>query len=361
MAQVVIEEKYLEDIADALRKKTGTNDTYTPAQMAETIRSLGMWSWVKDDGSHYFHLDIQERWQKDQVLNLNLQGTIDWGDGTTTPCNHSAVTQETHTYSDFGKYVVHVTSNPGTSLVWGDGNFGANARAQLAVRCFELGTNWSLSGDGAFQNLGRVKYIFIHQYPYDSSSITGGTVVNLRRSFCNLRSLEYLKCTTGIQIGNGNGSGNFGFPILKAFICPSVTIVGSPSSKNFSRIQYLGSGIIWNSNGNIINQQWFTGMGNLREVNRLPAGNNILVYQNHLQGGTVCEKVVIPSYITQIPSNALQVNVKELHMLGTTPPTLSTTIPVTAGQTRIFVPTGALSTYQSATNWASYADYMLEE
>ena len=102
-------------------------------------------------------------------------------------------------------------------------------------------------------------------------------------------------------------------------------------------------------------------MGNLREVNRLPAGNNILVYQNHLQGGTVCEKVVIPSYITQIPSNALQVNVKELHMLGTTPPTLSTTIPVTAGQTRIFVPTGALSTYQSATNWASYADYMLEE
>ena len=84
MAQVLIEEKYLEDIADALRKKTGTNNTYTPAQMAETIRSLGTWGWVKDDGSHYFHLDIQERWQKDQVLNLNLQGTIDWGDGTTT-------------------------------------------------------------------------------------------------------------------------------------------------------------------------------------------------------------------------------------------------------------------------------------
>ena len=118
MAQVVIEEKYLEDIADALRKKTGTNDTYTPAQMAETIRSLGTWGWVKDDGSHYFHLDIQDRWAKDQVLNLNLQGTIDWGDGTTTPCNHSEVTQETHTYSNLGKYVVHVTSNEGTSVVW---------------------------------------------------------------------------------------------------------------------------------------------------------------------------------------------------------------------------------------------------
>lgn len=360
MAQVVIEEKYLEDIADALRKKTGTNNTYTPAQMAETIRSLGMWSWVKDDGSHYFHLDIQERWQKDQVLNLNLQGTIDWGDGTTTTCNHSVVTQETHTYSNFGKYVIHVTSNAGTSVVWGDNNFSANDRARLAVRCFELGTNWSLSGDGAFQNLGRVKYIFIHQYPYDPSSITGGIVVNLRRSFCNLRSLEYLKCTTGIQIGNGNNTGTFSFPILKAFICPSVTVVGSPQSRNFQRICYLGEGVICNA-ADYSNYPWFSGVTNLRELNRLPAGLTVFMRASHLSGGTVCEKVIIPAYITSIPSNALQVNVKELHMLGTTPPTLSTTISVTVGQTRIFVPTGSLSAYASATNWSQYAEYMLEE
>lgn len=361
MAQVLIEEKYLEDIADALRKKTGANDTYTPAQMAETIRSLGTWSWVKDDGSHYFHLDIQDRWAKDQVLNLNLQGTIDWGDGTTTTCNHSEVTQETHTYSNLGKYVIHVTSNEGTNIVWGDGSFKSNTRASYALRCFELGQNWSLSGNDAFSGLGRVKYIYIHRYPYDPTSTTGGTAVNLGRCFCNLRSLEYLKCTTGIILNNANGAGNWSFGMLKAFLCPSITIIGSPASKNWQRLQYLGEGVIWNSNGNIINQQWFTGMSNLREFNRLPSGNVFMVYQNHLQGGTVCEKVIIPSYITSIPSNALQVNVKELHMLGTTPPTLSTTIPVTAGQTRIFVPVGSLSTYASATNWSQYAEYMLEE
>ena len=364
MAQVVIEEKYLEDIADALRKKTGTNNTYTPEEMAETIRSLGTWSWVKDDGSHYFHLDIQDRWAKDQVLNLNLQGTIDWGDGTTTTCNHSEVTQETHTYSDLGKYIIHVTSNAGTSVVWGDGNFSANARAQLAVRCMELGINWSLSGNNAFSNLGRVKYIYIHQYPYDPSSMTGGTIVNLRRGFNNLRSLEYFKCTTGIRLGEGQNTAGYNFPILKNFICPSVYLTGTPQtggSANFSRIQYFGKGLALTESGGIQNQPWLSNIGNLREVNRLPAGQTFFAYQNHFRGGTVCEKITVPSYITSIQSNSFQANVKELHMLGTTPPTLSTTIPVTVGQTRIFVPTGSLSTYASATNWSQYAEYMLEE
>lgn len=359
MAQVLIEEKYLEDIADALRKKTGTNNTYTPAQMAETIRSLGTWSWVKDDGSHYFHLDIEDRWAKDQVLNLNLQGTINWGDGTTTTCNHSEMTQETHTYANLGKYIVHVTSNSGTSVVWGTGSFCANTRASYAVRCYELGVNWS-NENGAFNNLNRCKYIFIHKYPYDPTSITGGSEVDLGTSFRGYRSLELIKCTTGISLTQ---SAAMSYPILKAFICPSVTVTGygGVGGHSFPRIQYLGKGIIYNATGSIVNQSVFSGVGNLREFIRLPGGQAYLVYQNHLQGGTVCEKVVIPSSVTQIPSNAIQVNVKELHMLGTTPPTLSTTIPVTVGQTRIYVPTGSLSTYASATNWSQYAEYMLEE
>ena len=40
MGQVLITENYLKDIADAIRDKNGTNNTYTPAQMAQAIEDL---------------------------------------------------------------------------------------------------------------------------------------------------------------------------------------------------------------------------------------------------------------------------------------------------------------------------------
>lgn len=40
MAKVAITEQYLEDIADAIRVKTGLSDTYYPAEMAEAILSI---------------------------------------------------------------------------------------------------------------------------------------------------------------------------------------------------------------------------------------------------------------------------------------------------------------------------------
>lgn len=40
MAQVLITESYLDDIADAIRDKNGSEDTYTPAQMATAIENI---------------------------------------------------------------------------------------------------------------------------------------------------------------------------------------------------------------------------------------------------------------------------------------------------------------------------------
>jgi hypothetical protein len=40
MAQVLVTESYLDDIADAIREKNGSEDTYTPAQMAEAIEDI---------------------------------------------------------------------------------------------------------------------------------------------------------------------------------------------------------------------------------------------------------------------------------------------------------------------------------
>jgi len=40
MANVLVEESSLQDIADAIREKTGGSSTYTPAQMGSGVRSI---------------------------------------------------------------------------------------------------------------------------------------------------------------------------------------------------------------------------------------------------------------------------------------------------------------------------------
>ena len=52
----------------------------------------------------------------------------------------------------------------------------------------------------------------------------------------------------------------------------------------------------------------------------------------------------------------------EYHFLPTTPPTLGTTaFNNIQSDCVIYVPTGSLEAYQTATNWSTYASYMQEE
>lgn len=48
MGQVLVTRQYLEDIADSIRAKNGTSNTYTPAEMADAITSLpgGSFNWM---------------------------------------------------------------------------------------------------------------------------------------------------------------------------------------------------------------------------------------------------------------------------------------------------------------------------
>lgn len=80
---------------------------------------------------------------------------------------------------------------------------------------------------------------------------------------------------------------------------------------------------------------------------------------------TSLTELTIPSSVTQIAAHAFNGNtgMTAYHMLGTTPPTLANknafnNIP---SGCKIYVPTGCLSAYQSASNWSNYASYMEEE
>ena len=76
-------------------------------------------------------------------------------------------------------------------------------------------------------------------------------------------------------------------------------------------------------------------------------------------------KIVVPASVTTIQASAFQFcyGMAEYHFLGTTPPTLGGTnvfsnIP---SDCKIYVPSSALSDYQTAQYWSTYASYMVGE
>lgn len=83
---------------------------------------------------------------------------------------------------------------------------------------------------------------------------------------------------------------------------------------------------------------------------------------------TYCESLVeltIPSNVNSIGDSALRIgtetNKATIIMKPTTPPSIQSNTISSTTLNKIIVPTGCADAYKSATNWASYADYIEEE
>lgn len=72
--------------------------------------------------------------------------------------------------------------------------------------------------------------------------------------------------------------------------------------------------------------------------------------------------IVIPARIDTIGTQCFQNCGKlDLHMESPTPPTLGGSTAFNGDDITIFVPQGALTNYQEATNWSTYAEHIVEE
>lgn len=140
------------DIADAIRSKNGSSDTYTPAQMPQAIQDIPTggeeidWeAFEADDGKTRFLVDFSNAHSLEiavNLLNYTTRGTIDWGDGTTSEITGQDLTIY-HQYSQQGKYIIEVDTGiaPGQYAPENIMIAGAYAMAHVQAQCIGRNNN----------------------------------------------------------------------------------------------------------------------------------------------------------------------------------------------------------------------------
>lgn len=296
-----------------------------------------------DDKTHFF-LRITNKTGLTATVNYSYHSdlTVDWGDGTVdTIAGKSDNNAFTHDYAECGTYHVSVvgTGNPG-------GTKGLVADKSMLVGKLVIrpaGWEWpNIQG----QKLASESQI-------ESVVISGGAPTGTEL-FSNCRKLRHL---------------NVPYAWKK-----------SPSVSNCSAMKHISL-----SGAAVSTEDYGLGSQGLERV-CLPDSVNLASCRFTFRDGFSLREVRIPSATTSIPARAFLncYNLKDLiipstvtninsdttfsnagildyYLHSTTPPTLGGTSAFTGikNSTVIHVPAVALEDYKTATNWATYADYMV--
>lgn len=297
-------------------------------------------SYVTDDGKTRLYISVEDLLRPDVTIMFACSAvdgvTIDWGDGSNAETSTAtALTAYTHTYTAKGDYVITLAVTSGT-MTW-TGTSGAGGNGMMGMH-----------GTTNLYNCGRLKkvevgsgvtaigsYWFYYCYQMESITIPASITSIGQYAFAYCYALRALAIPGGItnsQMG----------VVMNCFKLEAISL-----PKGLPKIR---STLLQNCYA-------------LRSV-ALPSGvTGIETY-----GFANCyalQKLTIPANVTAVGANAFNgcYSVKEYHFLASSPPTLDNTNAFTgiASDCVIYVPVGSLSTYQTATNWSSYAGHMQEE
>lgn len=283
--------------------------------LVDQIQTGGSSDWVKKDGKTYIHLEIPNSSLCAQTLYFNandLSASIDWGDGSTSSCM-AGFNAYNHTYSAAGSYIIAIT--PGSSnMLFGNSSASTNSiygvRANrysfgACVRYIEIGSKCVTTGAYAFQYCYGLREVYI---PNTVTTISAQTFRDCR----GLTKIRMESNHPGFALnGTYTWSNNYG--LQDASFMEHCT-TAAPGTYQFSNCASLS-------------------------------------------------KVVIPSVVTSLGNNTFNncASLLEMRCYPTTPPTVSNANVFTSLNPNcvIYVPSSALSAYQSATNWSTYASQMV--
>jgi len=365
--------------------------------------------YITDDGKTRIYVRI-EAGQRDWGVGFELNGTvtIDWGDQSTpdtaTATYNDGMGWPWHTYSAPGDYVVSIDVTG--EFRFGEGSFSPDMSTALntSVTKIEIGDNCNVEGNGAFCYCGRLSSITIpmgaEEFPY--------------MTFFCCYSLRYITIPTGVQyLGESVFWACYSLETIsmpntvqalghQCFIdCYSLRFLTIPTSMlgfdsgalsgchslnyitDLSFLQGINSGAFAGCRAlksvsipSTIEDSCFSGCTTLARVtigddrgSLMTLGTNIFSDCVSLRSFTIpdsvtyigegafarsgIESITIPANVTGIGPDAFAyTSLGEIHFLPTTPPTAGnyafSGIPAYCV---IYVPTGSLSAYTSASNY----------
>ena len=316
--------------------------------------------YITDDGKTRLYIHLEEG-RLSPVSSLqafsNTSGTIDWGDGT-TPVNFTiasySIANLSHTYAQSGDYVIGIAVNSGrielttdarSCILWGKGK--ADVAYKNSIRKIEIGSNVRIYSS-AFSNYYSLSSVTIpntvtsigQQAFLGCYSLSSVTIPNTVTSIGN-SAFWYCYGLSSVNVPRGITSINIGI-FQDCRTLSSVTTPSSVTSISNDAFYYCYSLL------SVTIPNTVTGIG-----------NRAFYYCYSLTS------VTIPSSVTGIGISAFD-NCSSLGYIkfeGSTPPTVANAnawayLPTDC---TIYVPTGSLSAYTSASNYPDPNTYTYVE
>lgn len=286
------------------------------------------------DNKTYLYMEFTPTTGKSPTLYINKTDTtvlnIDWGDTTVETNNTNGNITLTHTYANYGSYVIKIYIKGTANVKW---KIGQNASS--ATLFGNAGNTYSpcLKGLYVGGNISTIQNYGL-SYCYNLKKLTMPTLVNTLGIYA-LRYCYGLEFFMGLYNATTTPQGllYYCYGLKKAVMSVACTTIGVDTFLYCSSLDdlILYEGLTTISNG-------------------------VLNYCRDLK------KLIVPSTVTSVGTSAFaeDVNLVRYKFLSTTPPTLASTNAFTNINLgcKIYVPDDSLNAYKIATNWSTYADYI---
>ena len=343
-------------------------------------------TYVTDDGSTrlYITIDVLGRTTMPLYFSQTVANdvVIDWGDGSATETvEGTGAVNTSHTYTSIGDFVIKLKSTTGTMTLGDTANkrniFGIDfttevSKRYLTGRLKKVELNNSVILKRAFNDCWCLSSLLLskgltsNNFLLETFSSAIPKFIVIPSSFENIRSNMFDGCyLEGISLPNSVKK--IGRSAFRSSCCKEITLPNLLTDQNdaideyaFSQNSYLENFFI--PTIKYVMQHSFDQCHRLQKV-VIPEGIEGISIQAFYNDYSLTN-VTIPSTVTFISQDAFRacMGMKEYHFKSTTPPSLSSTTSLTVPEDCIiYVPQGCAEAYKAATNWATYADKIMEE